>query len=183
MSNIKSIFIKYSIVAFCLMVAGCANSSEVSSRSQTGITDANIAAIVVGANNIDISAANIALKKSTNLEVREFAQRMVTDHQSVLDAAVQLVTRLGVKPENNDLVHTLAKQSQNHETNLRKLSGPNFDKVYIDHEVDYHIAVIDVVKNQLIPNANNKELKNTLISVLPAFDAHLAHCKMIQKAL
>jgi len=81
------------------------------------------------------------------------------------------------------LVHALAKQSTEHETKLKSLTGKEFDRLYIDHEVAYHEAVIEVVKTQLIPGANNQDLKDTLVSVLPAFDAHLAHCKNIQASL
>ncbi len=183
MSPVKSIFLSFLVWSICATIIGCASSANTSKNQPRALTDSNIAAIVVGANKIDISAARIALDKSSNPKVREFAQRMVTDHQSVLDSAVKLVTRLGVTPENNDLVHALAKQSGEHEAKLKTLSGRAFDKLYIDHEVAYHKAVIGVVKNQLIPGAQNKELKNTLVSVLPAFDAHLAHCEMIQKSL
>ena len=128
-------------------------------------------------------AGKIALNRSDNQKVKEFAQRMVTDHKSVLDSAVKLVTRLGVTPQNNELVSLLAKQSTDHEAKLRKLSGREFNKLYIDHEIAYHEAVIGVVNSQLIPGAINQELKNVLISVLPAFDAHLAHCKSVQSSL
>jgi putative membrane protein len=170
-------------VLIAVAFIGCAHAMDHENNSNAKITDANIAAIVVGANKIDISAGKIALDRSGNNKVREFAQRMVTDHQSVLDSAVKLVTRLGVTPQNNDLVYTLAKQSTDHEAQLNKLQGNDFDKLYIDHEVAYHEAVIGVIKTQLIPGANNHELKDMLVSVLPAFDAHLAHCKGIQASL
>ncbi len=174
---------KMGVSLICLSIIACVGASGASGPKEGGLTDANIAAIVVGANKIDISAGNIALDRSANPEIKEFAQRMVTDHQSVLDSAVQLVTRLGVTPVNNDLVHALSKQSAEHEAKLKTLSGAAFDKAYIDHEVAYHEAVIDVVKNQLIPGAQNDELKETLISVAPAFDAHLAHARMVQSKL
>jgi putative membrane protein len=164
----------------CLGFVACTTTSGYSEKTESKLNDANIAAIVVGANKIDISAAQIALGKSINGEIKEFAQRMATDHQAVLDSAVKLVTRLGVTPQNNDLVHALGKQSMEHEAKLKTLSGGAFDKVYIDHEVAYHEAVIGVIKDQLIPNATNGELKDMLVSVVPAFEAHLAHSKMVQ---
>jgi putative membrane protein len=168
-----------------LLIGGCAGAySDIKSETKPDtLTDANIAAIVVGANKIDISAGNIALKRSNNPEVKAFAQRMITDHNAVLNSAVELVTRLGVTPVNNDLVATLAKQSSEHEEKLKTLSGRAFDKAYIDHEVAYHEAVISVIEDQLIPGAHNAELKQTLVSVVPAFKAHLKHCQMIQKKI
>jgi putative membrane protein len=174
---------KICFVVLSLVFIGCTHAQEASNKPGSNLTDANIAAIVVEANKIDISAGKIALNRSDNQRVKEFAQRMVTDHKSVLDSAVKLVTRLGVTPQNNELVSLLAKQSTDHEAKLRKLSGREFNKLYIDHEIAYHEAVIGVVNSQLIPGAINQELKNVLISVLPAFDAHLAHCKSVQSSL
>lgn len=184
MSQVNTSFINQvrniimSVTAIALLSGCTATQAKTAS-----LTDANIAAIVVGANNIDISAADIAIKRSKNVEVRKFAQRMKTDHKAVLDSAVKLVTRLGVTPVNNDLVATLSKQSKDHEAQLMKLSGSAFDRSYMDHEVAYHKAVISVIEDQLIPQASNKELKDTLISVVPAFKAHLKHSQMIQKTL
>ncbi len=178
--NLKKILITLSLTAFFV---GCSTAKPDKTASAPKLSDANIAAIVVGANNIDISAGNIALKRSSNTQVKDFANRMIVDHKSVLASAVELVTKLGVTPVNNDLVFTLAEQSKNHEAKLNTLTGAAFDKAYIDHEVAYHEAVIGVIADQLIPSASNAELKALLVSVLPAFKAHLQHCKMIQKAL
>jgi putative membrane protein len=172
----------FTVTAFTLLV-GCTNAYSEKARQPEVLTDANIAAIVVGANNIDISAGKIALERSKNASIKKFAERMVTDHIAVLNSAVALVTKLGVTPVNNELVATLAEQSSTHEANLLTLSGNAFDKSYIDHEVAYHEAVIGVIENQLIPAAQNKELKDMLISVVPAFKAHLEHCQMIQKKI
>ncbi len=166
-------------------LTGCTNTSTTSANAEKpkALTDANIAAIVVGANNIDISAGKIALQRSSNPEVKKFAERMITDHNAVLSSAVKLVTKLGVTPVNNDLVVVLSKQSMEHEAKLKTLSGRAFDKAYIDHEVVYHEAVIGVIEKQLIPSAKNAELKQALVSVVPAFKAHLKHCKMIQRTI
>ncbi|MFK5947639.1 MAG: DUF4142 domain-containing protein [Methylococcales bacterium] len=173
----------FTLSTLALLLGCTTNVYSNKTQEPEALTDANIAAIVVGANNIDISAGKIALKRSDNKLVKDFAERMITDHTAVLNSAVALVTRLGVTPVNNDLVATLAEQSNNHEARLRTLSGHAFDKNYIDHEVAYHQAVIGVIEGQLIPSAQNKELKDTLISVLPAFRAHLEHSLMIQKQI
>lgn len=178
--HFHKVFIALSITVFFI---GCSTAKPDKIVKIEKLSDANIAAIVVGANKIDISAGNIALYRSNNTDVKKFAQRMIVDHKSVLASAVELVTKLGVTPVNNDLVFALAEQSKNHEQNLNSLSGRAFDTAYIDHEVAYHQAVIGVIENQLIPSAQNTELKALLVSVLPAFKAHLKHCQMIQQSL
>jgi putative membrane protein len=145
--------------------------------------DAQIAAIVVAANQVDIDAGKLALTKSKNAEVKKFAEQMVTDHTAVNKAAVDLVTRLKVTPEESDASKGLVASGADTRAKLEKLEGAEFDRAYVDNEVAYHEAVIGVLKTQLIPSASNPELKGALVGAQPAFDAHLQHAKQIQAAL
>src|SRR5690625_7959664 len=65
------------------------------------LSDAEIASVAVVANQNDIDFANIAMEKSKNPEVINFAKSMIADHQSVIDMAVELVTKLGVNQMDN----------------------------------------------------------------------------------
>jgi putative membrane protein len=148
-----------------------------------GLNDAQIAAIVVAANQVDVDAGNLALKKSQNAQVKDLAQRMVTDHTAVNQAAGALVGKLGVTPEETDASKGLTQGGADKRAELEKLDGAAFDKAYVDNEVAYHEAVIGVLDAQLIPAAANAELKKTLVDVRPAFLAHLEHAKQVQTAL
>lgn len=147
------------------------------------LDDAQIAAIVVAANQVDIDAGQLALKKSKNPEVKKFAERMVTDHTAVNKAAVELVTKLNVTPQESDASKSLVAGGVDTRAKLESLEGDAFDRAYVDNEVAYHEAVIGVLATQLIPSASNKELKAALVGAQPAFDAHLQHAKQIQSAL
>jgi putative membrane protein len=147
------------------------------------LSDAQIAAIVVAANQVDIDAGQLAIKKARNPEVKKFAERMIADHTAVNKAAVELVTRLKVTPEESDASKSLASDGSDTRAKFEKLEGDAFDRAYVDNEVAYHQAVIGVLETQLIPSASNKELKDALVGTQPAFDAHLQHAKQIQAAL
>jgi len=148
-----------------------------------GLTDPQIAAIVVAANQVDIDAGNLALKKSKSEAVKAFAQRMVTDHTAVNQSAVALVTKLKVTPEESDASKGLTAGGVEARAKLDALEGAAFDNAYVDNEVAYHQAVIGVLDSKLIPSATNAELKSTLVGVKPAFDAHLQHAQQIQASL
>ncbi len=147
-----------------------------------GISDANIVAIVSVADGLDIDYGKIALSKSKNKQVREFAQRMVTDHTAVQKGAGDLAAKLGVTPEANETSKGLTDGGINVKAQLNKLKGKDFDKYYIDNEVAYHTLVVSATENTLIPGAQNEELKATLVSVLPLFKKHLEHAQQIQAA-
>jgi putative membrane protein len=147
------------------------------------LSDAQIAAIVVAANQVDIDAGQLAIKKAKSPEVKKFAERMVTDHSAVNKSAVELVTKLKVTPEESDASKGLTAGGVDARGKLEKLEGDAFDRAYVDNEVAYHEAVIGVLKGQLIPASSNAELKSALVGAQPAFEAHLEHAKKIQQAL
>ena len=147
------------------------------------LSDAQIAAIVVVANQIDVDAGELATKKGTHADVKKLAERMVTDHTGVNKAAGELVTKLGVTPEATDASRALEAGGDAKLQELAKLDGAAFDKAYVDNEVAYHEAVIGVLDAQLIPSAANAELKTMLVDVRPAFVAHLEHAKQVQATL
>lgn len=146
------------------------------------LTDVEIAHVAVVANQIDISYAEIAKKKSRNKEIIEFAETMVRDHKGVIGQAEALVKALGVTPKDNPVSKSLLEGAEKTKAILKSQSGKAFEKAYIDNEVAYHEAVISAVRDILIPQTQNSDLKGLLEAVLPALEAHLGHAKMVQKA-
>src|SRR3569833_3456216 len=66
------------------------SAAEPAAPAAGALTDPQIAAIVVAANQVDIDAGNLAIKKTKNAEVKKFAQLMGTDHTAVNKGAVEL---------------------------------------------------------------------------------------------
>jgi len=145
--------------------------------------DAQIAFIVVTANQVDIDAGKLAESKASSADVKAFGKQMVTDHSGVNKQAVALVTRLKVTPEDNATAKSLKSGGAENVARLEKLSGAAFDRAYVDHEVVYHEQVLEALDKTLIPNAQNAELKALLVAVRPAFVAHLDHARHIQTSL
>ena len=164
-----------------IVVAGLL-SFPFSNASAQSVNDAQIASIVVTANQVDIDAGKLAKSRSTNNEVKAFAELMVTDHTGVNKSAKDLVTKLKVTPEDNPSSQSLRAGGDKNLAHLKTLKGAAFDKAYVDHEVAYHQQVIDALDKTLIPGATNDELKALLIKVRPAFVAHLEHAKHLQSS-
>jgi putative membrane protein len=146
-------------------------------------SDPQIVGIVVAANQIDINYGNLALKKSKNAQVREFAQQMVTDHSAVQKSVFALGAKLHVTLADSDTSASLKKQAAETAAHLKALKGAAFDTAYVDNEVTYHKAVIGAVTTVLIPNAQNAELKSALEGAAPMFQGHLEHAEKIQTAM
>ena len=141
--------------------------------------DAQIAHIAYTAGDIDIKAAQQALKKSRNRKVREFAQDMVRDHTAVNKQAVALVQKLHVTPQDNPTSQALVKQASDKRRELSQLRGAAFDRAYAQNEVAYHQTVNNALQTTLIPSASNPELKSLLETGLKIFQGHEQHAEQV----
>lgn len=145
--------------------------------------DAQIAHIAYTAGAIDITAAKQALTKATNPDVKAFAEEMVRDHQAVNDKALALVKKLHVTPQDNPTSRALSKAAAAKLASLDKLSGAAYDRAYVDNEVAYHKTVNGALRDTLIPDAHNAELKSLLKTGLQLFEAHQAHAEHLAATL
>ena len=163
-------------------VAASLLSLTAAPASAQKIDDAQIASIVVTANQVDVDAGRLAATRATREDVRAFAQLMVTDHTGVNKSVADLAAKLEVTPQDNPTSQALKVGGEKNLAKLAALQGAAFDKAYIDHEVAYHQQVLDAIDKTLIPGASNAELKALLVKVRPAFVAHLEHAKRLQSA-
>jgi putative membrane protein len=169
------------LLGLTLLAGAC--RTRMAETPAPALTDANIAAVVVQANNADILYADLALAKSRTPAVREFATMTKRDHESVNEAAVALVTRLGVTPVDNTLSFDLRDDAETKRLTLRDFEGFAFDSAYAANEVTYHTTVLGAIDSVLIPGAKNTELRDLLIAVRPAVAAHLTHAQTLAASL
>jgi len=169
--RIRSTVIGMSATAFALV----ASSTRLSAQTQAGtakLNDPTIVAIFDAANTWDIETGNLAAKKGTSKEVRDFGAMLARDHQMVRQQGRDLAKKLSVTP-------TPPKDfamANDHYAALKKLeaaSGKEFDKAFLAHEAAYHKAVIDAVTSTLLPSLQNQEVKDLVNKVAPAFQAHM----------
>jgi putative membrane protein len=146
-------------------------------------TDPQIAHIAYTAGVIDVVAAKQALAKTSNKDVKEFAENMVRDHEAVNKQALDLVKKLKVTPEDNDTSKSLSKNAAAKLDELAKLKGADFDKAYVANEVAYHKAVDGALETLLIPSASNAELKGLLQTGLKIFQGHEQHAEHVAAEL
>jgi putative membrane protein len=146
-------------------------------------TDPQIAHIAYTAGVIDVAAAKQALAKTSNKDVKEFAENMVRDHEAVNKLALDLVKKLRVTPEDNDTSKSLSKGAAAKLDELAKLKGADFDKAYVANEVAYHKAVDGALETLLIPSAGNAELKSLLQTGLKIFQGHEQHAEHVAAEL
>jgi putative membrane protein len=146
-------------------------------------SDPQIAHIAYTADEIDIKNAKLALTKTHNKDVRDFADDMVRDHTAVNVKALALVKKLHVTPQDNPTSQSLVKQADAERKKLSSLNGAAFDKAYVENEVAYHKEVDQALETTLIPSAQNPELKSLLQTGLKIFQGHEQHAEQLASKL
>lgn len=145
-------------------------------------TDANIFALLDEANVADSAAGALAVTKGTSSAVRDFGRRMTRDHHNLRTQGEALAKRLKITPT-PPADDNLVADSQKNLDNLNSTAkGKDFDKAYIDSEVEAHKRVLELATKGM-EQAESTELKNLIQKAAPVVRGHLDLAQSIQKNL
>ena len=81
----------------------------------------------------EIQMAKLALANSSNPDVKDFAARMVHDHQALINSMKPFARQMGVPPPAK-----MERAEQDEYDRLAKKKGESFDRDYIQTMVDDH---------------------------------------------
>ncbi|MEQ9620325.1 MAG: DUF4142 domain-containing protein [Deltaproteobacteria bacterium] len=151
--------------------------------SPADLNDLEIAHVAYTADNIDIRYAHLALAKSKNPVVIEFAETMIRDHTGVNEQALALLNKLNLQPQDNFLSQQLNQQADQTIKEMSALSGEEFDKRYAENELAYHQAVNALVGDVFAPNIENAEMKELFGQALIIFKSHEQHAQKMVDAV
>ena len=145
-------------------------------------TDPNIVALLDEANMADSANGSIASTKGTASAVRDYGKMMMRDHHTLRAQGAALAKKLNVTPQapSDDPLAPAAQSETNTLNSTAK--GKDFDKAYIDGEVDIHKKVLETA-TKAADQTQNTELKNLIQKAAPLIQAHLTRAEAIQKTL
>jgi len=128
----------------------------------------------VGADNqMQIQLAQMARDKAKNKQVRDFAERLVTDHTRLQDQWSQLASSNGMPSKAGMGPRHREKIDQ-----LRKVSGKNFDKAYMVLMIQQHQDEVSYWQNEG-RDSKSAEVRRLVNAGLPTLEQHLAQAKQI----
>jgi putative membrane protein len=163
--------------------AGMPDTSATASSTTSGTwTDENIFALLDEANAADSAAGAIAATKGTSAAVRDFGKRMTRDHHALRLQGEALAKKLKVTPTPPAGDNSMADSQKNLDNLNSTAKGKDFDKAYIDHEVEDHKAVLETA-TKAMSQAQSTELKNLIQKAAPVIQGHLDKAESIQKNL
>ena len=159
------------------------SSGASSDTASPSFSDGEIVAVVQAADRGEIDQAREAVRKGKNARIKQFAEHMVTDHSAAEAKLASLDSKSGITPQENAVTAQLKSGGEQIMGNLKSASGSDFDKAYIDAQVNEHTQVLDLLDNKLIPHAQNSDLVKTLQEVRTKVANHLKRAQEIQASL
>jgi len=143
-------------------------------------TDANVVDVLTVANQGEVDYSQIGAEKATRADVKKYAQMMVKDHGTMLDAVKSLATRLNVTLATNDKANDLKEENTKDINDLNgKTVGKDFDNEFMEEQVDMHQETLDLL-NDLDSRTTNADLKAAIAEAKPKVQAHLDQAKALK---
>lgn len=123
----------------------------------------------------EVQLGELAQQKAESPQVKEFGQRMVTDHSKANDQLKQVAEKEGITvPEK------LSAKDEATKARLEKLSGAQFDRAYMATMVRDHTQDVSEFRTQA--NAEkDSAVKNFAAETLPTLQDHLKEAKSIDR--
>ena len=147
-----------------------------------GWTDASVLGFI-GANNAgEVRESQLAAKKATNPAVKKFAQQLVTEHRALALEMRSLAMKLSVTPDTVDGdVHDVMDHARDQIKELTdKPAGADWDKKYIDNQIDDHKDMLDKLQDAA-KNTNNAELRGAIEKASGKVQEHLTKAQGIKE--
>jgi putative membrane protein len=133
------------------------------------------------ANWAEIETSRLATTQARSAQVKEIARQLVTDHTKSRSELEALAKQKGIDvlpPEGGstrqDTIGVLA---------LKGLKGAAFDSAFVQAQIKVHQENLDAIQNQLLPSAQDEELRQYLEKTQADMQKHLAKLQQIQGQL
>lgn len=169
------------LAAAALVSAGLISGCALTQRAMPSImSDANVVSLFETIDANEIEGAEVARRQASSQIVRDYADRLASEHAALLDRKHALVDRIHVQPEKSSLASSIDAANRDMLEALAKKSGPDFDHAYIDYQIAMHNEALDIVEYTAVDDA---ELKQQLLESRPDLVAHAAKARSIRQQL
>jgi putative membrane protein len=155
-------------------------ANEAKTKSGTTMTEAGTFAKKAAIGDMfEIESSKLAASKSTNAEIKKFAQEMIAAHTKTTEQLKSIASSegfVGELPKEMDQKH--AKMVGE----LKDLSGTKFDRKYVELQVAAHKEAASLF-DSYASQGKNAKLKKFAADTAPVIKTHLDHAQMLGKQI
>jgi putative membrane protein len=160
------------------------HAADSAKNANNGWTDGNVLAYTSAANAGEIQEGELAAKKATSPAVKAFARAMVADHKAMAAEGKTLAGKLNAVADTTfGDAKSLADDSRNELKELTdKAAGADWDKNFLDKEIDGHKKVLDKIQDAA-KSTTNADLKAALEKAAGKVQEHLTKAQDLREKM
>lgn len=133
------------------------------------VTDAATYVKKAGAGDLyEMQSSRLALEKSQDGEIRDFAQMMIRDHEQTTQAVKEAAREAEMTPP----PPALDARQQQMMAKLRSASAASFDRLYVEQQRKAHRMALDL-HNSYSAHGDTPALRQAAASAVPVIQKHL----------
>jgi putative membrane protein len=190
-----------SVAAAALLVTACSKGADQNNAAPSAVTNAevnatpsanpastdlsttdvtkasNFVTLVAASDMFEVQSSKIALQRSTDPAVKKFAQMMIAAHTKT----TATLKRLIAGQDNLSPPTALPSDLQGKLDTLGSVSPADFDKTYLDDQVDGHQSALNVMQ-RYAKDGDLEPLKQFAAQTAPVVQQHLDKAKAIRDA-
>jgi putative membrane protein len=151
--------------------------------SGTGLTNDQILEVTRTANIEEIQQAHVAHERSKDPRVQKLAAMMMRDEVEAETKGDALANEAALNPDQSSASASLEGASKRETLALKTEGGPEFDRGYVDVQVRAQQALLDLLRDELIPRSTSAGLSAYLHDIKASALTHLQHARDLQQEL
>ena len=144
--------------------------------SGTSSADAGFVQEQLKMGQAEVDLGKLAQERGTHPDVKKYGEMMEIDHRMAGEELRAAVGRATEAPTEAHEAHSDLREE------LSKLSGPEFDRRYIEEMIDDHEKGIDELEKKA-EHADDPQVREWAAKTLPKMRQHLAKAKAVQETL
>jgi putative membrane protein len=160
----------FALAAIAFGVTGSAAYAAQTQKTHSAPDTATFLKEAANANEFEIESSQLALKKSQNPDVQQFAEDMVKDHTAVGEKMKTAVQSAKLEEPSSAL-------NQKHRQMIQKLTkanGAEFNKLYKQMQTEGHQQAVQLFQSYS-QNGDNTQIREFAAAALPTLKQHLEH--------
>jgi putative membrane protein len=151
--------------------------------SAAALTDAQVVDILAAASEVDRRAGELARDSGADPRAKQLGAVLAADHAGAGQAVAELAARLGIVAEANPTSARFHSDGERNRAILQRETGPEFDRVFLENEIEYHTMMLQALDGTLLPAIRNAELRRHVQQIRPVVESHLEQARQLQSAL
>jgi putative membrane protein len=135
------------------------------------------------ANTMEIQLSRMASKQATSPAVKRVATLLVADHSKNNKEVTALAKKLNVSLTPAAGGSVTGSDSAAMPAELQGAKGAEFDRAFVQHQIQLHQNNIQKIQNQLLPAVQEPQLKAYLQKTVKGMQGHLATLEKTEQQL